>query len=142
MTVEKLCRFACCVTCLFFFCVPARTNAQAPVRAELHDPFKSVTAPELRLSALATDQPTNNGSGLTLFGNMGNNFLDSFRGDNLYLHLTAVAATALIVETGVDYEVHNYFNQHPEYGTWAHPVLSSGEYLPFVAGGTVARPAK
>ena len=79
---------------------------------------------------------------LNLFGNFGNNILDSFRGNNIYLHLTAVAATALIVDQGGDYEVEHYFNQHSEYGPWARPVVFTGEYLPFIAGGSLLAYAK
>ncbi len=73
----------------------------------------------------------------TLFGNFGNNFIDSFRGANIYLHLAAVASTAIIVTSDVDYNVQHFFNNHPEYGSWARPVVLSGELLPFVAGGSL-----
>jgi membrane-associated phospholipid phosphatase len=72
---------------------------------------------------------------LSLFGNLGANILNSFKGDNVYLHLTAVAATALIVTTGTDYQVEHYFNEHADYGQWAKPILYTGELLPFAAGG-------
>ena len=84
----------------------------------------------------------NGTANLNLFGNLGNNVLDSFRGNNIYFHLTAAAATALIVDQGVDYDVEHYFNQHPEYGSWARPVVFTGEYLPFVAGGSLFAYAK
>lgn len=77
------------------------------------------------------------GGDLGLFGNFGNNILDSFKGRNLYLQLGAVAATALIIPTGVDYSVEHFFNTHPEYGRLAHPVVFTGEFLPFVAGGSL-----
>ncbi len=77
------------------------------------------------------------GDNLQLFGNFGNNILDSFKGNNIYFHLAGIAATALIVPTGVDYSVEHFFNTHPEYGRWAHPVVFSGEFLPFVAGGSL-----
>jgi membrane-associated phospholipid phosphatase len=96
----------------------------------------------LRLASPALTQSTNNGTGVNLFGNFGNNILDSFRGDNIYLHLTAIAATTLLVSQGVDYNVEHYFNQHPEYGTWAHPVVSTGEFFPFIAGGSLFAYAK
>jgi membrane-associated phospholipid phosphatase len=48
-----------------------------------------------------------------------------------------VALTALIVESGTDHVVHDYFNQHDEYGEWAHPVVSAARYLPFVIGGSL-----
>jgi len=82
------------------------------------------------------------GGNLNLFGNFGNNILDSFKGKNIYLHLTAIASTALLVTTDVDYNVEHYFNQHEEYGNWARPILYTGMYLPFVAGGGLFAYAK
>jgi membrane-associated phospholipid phosphatase len=96
----------------------------------------------LRLASPALDQSTNNGADLNLFGNFGNNILDSFRGDNIYLHLTAIAATTLLVSGGVDYNVEHYFNQHSEYGSWGHPVVSTGSLLPFIVGGSLFAYAK
>lgn len=81
-------------------------------------------------------------SDLSLFGNFGNNILDSFKGNNLYLHLAGVASTALFVTTDVDYQVEHYFNQHPEYSQWTRPVLITGQFLPFVAGGSLFTYAK
>ena len=110
---------------------PASTVAQALPHDAMH-------------SALPSPQGTaeNSAADLNLFGNFGNNVLDSFRGNNIYLHLTAVAATALIVDQGVDYDVEHYFNQHAEYGSWARPVVFTGEYLPFIAGGSLLAYAK
>lgn len=87
----------------------------------------------------------NNGSGagnLNLFGNFGNNILDSFRGGNIYLHLGAIASTAFLVTTDADYQVEHFFNQHEEYGRWARPILYTGQFLPFVAGGALFAYAK
>ena len=91
---------------------------------------------------LFISSPARIGAQTLVFGTIGNNVLDSFRGNKLYLHLTAIAATTLLVSGGVDYNVQHYFNQHPEYGSWAHPVLSTGEYLPFIAGGSLFAYAK
>ncbi len=77
-----------------------------------------------------------------LFGNFGNNILDSFKGDNLYLHLAAVASSYLLVSQNVDYHVENFFNQHEEFGRWARPVVISGELLPFIVGGSLFSYAK
>ena len=95
-------------------------------------------------NALPPPQGTaeNNTADLNLFGNFGNNVLNSFRGNNIYFHLTAVAATAIIVDQGVDYDVEHYFNEHTEYGSWARPVVFTGEYLPFIAGGSLFAYAK
>ncbi len=79
---------------------------------------------------------------LNLFGNFGNNVIDSFRGNNAYLHLSAAAATVLFAEGGVDYDVEHYFNERTEYGPWARPVVFTGEYLPFIAGGSLFAYAK
>ncbi len=81
--------------------------------------------------------PAGGDSKLTVYGNFGNNFLNSFRGTSLYLQLGGVAATALIVGTGTDYTVEHYFNTQPEFGRWAHPVVFTGQFLPFVAGGSL-----
>lgn len=74
---------------------------------------------------------------LNLFGNFGSNILNSFKGDNLYLHLTAVASTILLVTGNVDYDVEHYFNTHPEYGKYGRGVFITGEFLPFIAGGSL-----
>ncbi len=74
---------------------------------------------------------------LTLFGNFGNNILDCFKGDNLYLHLAGIASTYIIVSQNIDYKVENYFNQHEEFGKWTHPIVFTGMYLPFVVGGSL-----
>jgi|GEM_PF-317981 len=74
---------------------------------------------------------------ITLFGNFGNNILDSFKGNNIYYHLAGVASTILIVNLDVDYYVEHYFNQHEEYGRWGRPVVFTGMFLPFIAGGSL-----
>ena len=102
----------------------------------------SPEAPHYALPSPATAAAENNAADINLFGNFGNNVLDSFRGNNIYFHLTAVAATAIIVDQGIDYDVEHYFNQHAEYGSWARPVVFTGEYLPFIAGGSLFAYAK
>ena len=77
------------------------------------------------------------GTSINLFGNIGNNFLDSFKGNNLYYHLAAIASTALIVNSNIDYNVESYFNQHEEFGKWGRPVIFTGMFLPFIAGGSL-----
>jgi membrane-associated phospholipid phosphatase len=78
------------------------------------------------------EAPTN---GISLFGNIGNNFLHSFKGGNLYMQLSAVAATAILVPTDVDYNVEHFFNTHPQYTGWSNAVNYTGQYLPFIVGG-------
>ena len=70
-----------------------------------------------------------------LFGNFGNNILDSFKGNNLYLHLAGIALTSILVTQNVDYKVEHFFNQNPDYGQWARPILVTGQLLPFIVGG-------
>ena len=82
------------------------------------------------------------GTKLSVVGGFGDNIVDSFKGDKIYLHLSAVAATALLVTQDVDYDVEHYFNENPGYGAWSHPVVMTGEFLPFVVGGTLYTCAK
>jgi len=64
-------------------------------------------------SSLAATQPANFApSDLTLFSGFGNNIVNSFKGNNLYLHLARVASTFLLVTSNADYQVHKYFNEH------------------------------
>jgi len=94
----------------------------------------SAEAPLVPPNSAATNQGSV-GVNLSLFGNFGNNILESFKGDNAYLHFSALAATALLVTTGFDYHVEQYFNEHEEYGQLTRPILYTGELLPFAAGG-------
>jgi membrane-associated phospholipid phosphatase len=77
-----------------------------------------------------------------LFGNFGDNILDSFKGTNAYLHLAAIASTYILVNEDVDYHVESFFNDHEEYGKWARPILYSGQFLPLAAGGGLFAYAK
>jgi len=70
-----------------------------------------------------------------LFGNFGNNILNSFKGNNLYLHLAGIALTSVLVTQDLDYKVEHFFNQNPDYGQWARPILVTGQLLPFIVGG-------
>jgi len=112
--------------------------SQASIVAQTLSP----EAPNYALPSLPAVAGENRNADLKLFGSFGNNVIDSFRGNNIYFHLTAVAATAIIVDQGVDYDVEHYFNQHAEYGSWARPVVFTGEYFPFIAGGSLFAYAK
>jgi membrane-associated phospholipid phosphatase len=79
---------------------------------------------------------------LNLFGNFGNNILDSFKGNNIYLHLAGIASSYILISTDVDYHVEKYFNEHEEYGKFARPVVYTGAFLPFVVGGGLFASAK
>ena len=91
------------------------------------------SSPILKLNSVSISN--NVSAEFNLFGNIGNNILDSFKGNNLYLHLAAVGATAILVTQDVDYDVEHFFNQHEEYGKWAKPILFTGQFLPFAVGG-------
>ncbi len=72
---------------------------------------------------------------LNLFGNFGKNILNSFAGNKLYYHLGAIAATAVLAPTDLDYTVQHYFQAHPQYYNISLPVQFTGQYLPFIVGG-------
>ena len=83
--------------------------------------------------------PTSNNtpSDLTLFSGFGNNIVNSFKGDNLYLHLAGVASTFILVTSNTDYEVHKFFNEHEQYSNAARPVIHWATYFPFAVGGSL-----
>jgi len=83
------------------------------------------------------EQPVSQSPDLLLFGNIGNNIINSFKGDNLYLHLAGVASTVLIVTTNTDYYVQHFFNEHEPYGNAAIPLIHYAIYIPFVTGGSL-----
>lgn len=76
-------------------------------------------------------------SDLTLFSGFGKNFINSFKGSNLYLHLAGIASTAVIVYTNTDYHVHKYFYEHEGYGKAARPIIRMGSWIPFLIGGSL-----
>jgi len=89
-----------------------------------------------------TTKHSTSGGNLNIFGNFGNNIIDSFKRKNIYLHLTAIASTAILVTADADYTVEHFFNENPDYGSWARPILYTGEFLPFAAGGSLFAYAK
>lgn len=84
-----------------------------------------------------SESTTNQSPDLILFGNFGNNIVNSFKGDNLYYHLAGVASTVLIVATSTDYHVHKFFYEHEEFGEAAVPIIRAGMFIPFVTGGSL-----
>jgi membrane-associated phospholipid phosphatase len=74
---------------------------------------------------------------LQLFDNFGNNIINSFKGDNLYLHLAGVASTFLLVSSNTDYHIQKFFNEHEKYGEAARPVIRFALYFPFAVGGSL-----
>ena len=132
--------------CLILITYSFRINAQSPEfnsspEMPIHQNYNSENIidrnfnSEMSLHNLAVSNIST--TSINLFGNIGNNFLDSFKGDNIYYHLAAIASTALIVNLNADYYVENYFNQNDEFGKWSRPVIFSGMFLPFIAGGSL-----
>ncbi len=74
---------------------------------------------------------------INLFSNLGNNIVNSFKGNNAYLHLAGVASTILIVTTNTDYHVEKFFNEHEEYGNLARPAVWFGTLSPVIVGGSL-----
>ena len=76
-------------------------------------------------------------SDLTLFSGFGNNIVNSFKGNNLYLHLAGVASTAILVTSNTDYYVEKFFNEHEQYGEIGFPIIRMSMYFPFIIGGSL-----
>ncbi|HEY6907257.1 MAG TPA: phosphatase PAP2 family protein [Ignavibacteriaceae bacterium] len=89
------------------------------------------------LSNTGSDVVSTQSPDIYLFGNIGNNIVNSFKGDNLYFHLAGIASTAIIVSTNTDYYVHKFFYEHESFGEAAVPIIRAGIYLPFVTGGSL-----
>jgi membrane-associated phospholipid phosphatase len=71
------------------------------------------------------------------YDGLGNNIVNSFKGNNLYLHLAGAATTAAIISTDLDYHIHKYFNNHEEFGNASRPIIRFAQYFPFVIGGSL-----
>ncbi|HEX2869345.1 MAG TPA: phosphatase PAP2 family protein [Ignavibacteriales bacterium] len=74
---------------------------------------------------------------IRIYSGLGENIVNSFKGNNLYLHAAGIVSTALIVTTGSDYYVFKYFNEHPAYGNAARPVIHFAQYFPFAVMGSL-----
>ncbi len=68
---------------------------------------------------------------------LGHNALKMFSGSNAILHLTAAAASALIVVTGLDTQVHNFFVRNPGIDRFSRPGVGIGTTLPVYLGAAV-----
>ncbi len=62
------------------------------------------------------------------------NALAIFAESNAILHLSAVAGTVLIVESGLDTQVHNFFARNPFFDKFSRPGVSFGSNLPIYLG--------
>ncbi|HEX2960566.1 MAG TPA: phosphatase PAP2 family protein [Ignavibacteriales bacterium] len=105
--------------------------------------FRASSGSSLGLSCLSFNDAVSvssssvSSSDIRIYSGLGDNIINSFKGNNLYLHLSGIALTALLVTTSSDYYVFKYFNEHPAYGDAARPVIRFAQYFPFVIGGAL-----
>jgi membrane-associated phospholipid phosphatase len=129
-----------CLFVLFFFdviIIKAQLNTIGSKPnlniSSLNHHFGKYYPSNLSVSSVVSSAP----SDLTIYSGFGNNILNSFKGNNLYLHLAGIASTFLLVTSNSDYYVHRYFNENEQYGDAARPAIRMGTYFPFVIGGTL-----
>lgn len=98
--------------------------------------FISISAPT---SVVLADDDVNKASlrNTNPLTNIGANTATGFTGWNAALHLSAIALTPAIVQTGADTDAHNYFARHQSLETYTLPGVIAGYALPVVAGGSL-----
>lgn len=108
------------------------------IKSEFSSPdFSLSNAPsftQVSLSSVSVKAPDPD---IRIYSGLGDNIVNSFRGNNLYLHAAGIVSTALLVSTSSDYYVFKYFNEHPAYGDAARPVIHFAQYFPFAIGGSL-----
>lgn len=65
----------------------------------------------------------------------GSNAIGMFTGSNAIIQLSAVAGTFLIIESGLDTHVHNYFARNTSVEKYTHSGVAVGSLLPLALGG-------
>jgi membrane-associated phospholipid phosphatase len=65
---------------------------------------------------------------------LGRNALASFSFPKILFHLSATAGTLLIIESGLDTRVHNFFARNTFFDKYSHPGVSRGAVFPAVLG--------
>lgn len=85
----------------------------------------------------SSDNTNTSPSDLTIYSGFGKNILNSFKGNNLYLHLAGAASTAILVTTNTDYYVEKYFNEHEIYGEIGRPIIRLSLFFPFIISGSL-----
>ncbi|MGE5458236.1 MAG: phosphatase PAP2 family protein [Methanococcaceae archaeon] len=103
-------------------------SAVAPDFSQLNN-YNTLSLASTTSSSIAPD--------IKIYSGLGNNIVNSFKGDNLYLHLAGITSTVLLVASSSDYHVHKFFNEHEQYGMAARPVIRVATYFPFVIGGSL-----
>lgn len=72
------------------------------------------------------------------FTNIFKNTGMSFSNKNLIFHLAGFASTYFIIQSGIDYKVHNYFyNHNNDFNSIATPAVYIGYLAPIVIGGGI-----
>jgi hypothetical protein len=74
---------------------------------------------------------------IPLWEGWGSNALAAFSGSKAWFHLSAVAGTVLIIETGLDTQVHNFFARHTFFQSFSHFGVRQGAVFPPVLGGVL-----
>jgi membrane-associated phospholipid phosphatase len=115
---------------------------QRPIISEISLNFPRISTGKIRLNNFNSGLSSLDLSGshtpdLQFFGNFGKNIINSFKGDNLYLHLAGIASTFLLVSSNTDYKVEKFFNEHEGYGNAARPVIRIAMYFPLVISGSL-----
>lgn len=65
------------------------------------------------------------------------NALAMFSGSKAILHLSAVAGTLLIIESGLDRQVHNFFVRNTFFENYSHYAVRWGSLFPVILGGSL-----
>lgn len=116
--------------------LPLRDGFISKANFPLHSQIISFADSKLNIGEITAETAAQSPN-ILLFGNFGNNIVNSFKGDNLYLHLAGVASTVLIVTTNTDYYVQHFFYEHEQFGNAAIPIIHYAIYFPFVTGGSL-----
>jgi hypothetical protein len=69
------------------------------------------------------------------FSDIGKNALDCFTKTNSIYHLAGLTSTYIIIGTGIDYKVHNYFVKNTQFEPYSVPAVYAGYVFPILLGG-------
>ncbi len=87
------------------------------------------------LSSLSSQ--ANDSHPLAPWTGLGRNAAHAFSGSNALLHISAVAGTFLVVESGLDTRVHNLFVRNTFFDKASHFGVREGAIFPVVLGGSL-----
>jgi hypothetical protein len=73
-------------------------------------------------------------NGLNPFSNIGSNSLKSITGNNLFFHGAGILSTYILINSGIDYRVHNFFAGNG-CNSFFDPAVGAGYIMPAVLGG-------